>query len=107
MAKRAGSCSHLGMIREVKPATPEGCGECLRSGGKWVHLRLCLSCGAVGCCNESPNKHAAKHAAEAKHPLVRSFELGEDWVWCYVDEQYVSRALIREALGAEPPHGAL
>ncbi|THJ74908.1 UBP-type zinc finger domain-containing protein [Candidatus Frankia alpina] len=80
---------HLSAIRDVEPVTPEGCGECLRSGGRWVHLRLCLTCGNVGCCDSSPSRHASAHAAGHGHPIVRSFEPGEDWRWCYVDEAYV------------------
>jgi uncharacterized UBP type Zn finger protein len=74
------------MITTFEPNTPEGCEECLQTGGRWVHLRLCLTCGHVGCCDSSPNKHASKHAAAVEHPLVQSFEKGEDWIWCYVDE---------------------
>ncbi len=81
----APSCSHLAMIRDVTPSA-EGCEECLKIGGTWVHLRLCLTCGKVGCCDSSPNKHASAHARSAEHPIVRSFERGEDWAWCYVDE---------------------
>ncbi|MCK9893584.1 UBP-type zinc finger domain-containing protein [Frankia sp. AgB32] len=80
---------HLSEIRDVEPLTPEGCGECLRLGGRWVHLRLCLTCGSVGCCDSSPARHASAHAASHSHPIVRSFEPGEDWRWCYVDETFV------------------
>ena len=79
-------CSHLDMIRDVEPHTTEGCEDCLATGGRWVHLRLCLTCGHVGCCDSSPNRHASKHAAASEHPLVQSFEPDEDWLWCYVDE---------------------
>ncbi len=68
------------------PQTPAGCGECMKIGGTWLHLRLCLSCGEVNCCDSSPNKHATKHFHASGHPLVQSFQPGEDWVWCYVDE---------------------
>jgi uncharacterized UBP type Zn finger protein len=88
----ATTCTHLDQISDVTPSTTEGCEDCLRDGGRWVHLRLCLSCGHVGCCDSSPNKHASRHAAEAGHPLVQSFEKGEDWVWCYVDEVALSPA---------------
>jgi hypothetical protein len=71
------------------PRTPEGCEACLQAGSAWVHLRLCLTCGFVGCCDSSPNRHARRHAHFAGHPIVRSFEPGEDWRWCYVDETYV------------------
>jgi uncharacterized UBP type Zn finger protein len=80
---------HLSMIRRVYPRTPDGCEECLRLGTEWVHLRLCLTCGHVGCCDSSPLRHARAHAYSAGHPIVRSFEPGESWRWCYVDEQYV------------------
>ncbi|MFL5403516.1 MAG: ubiquitin carboxyl-terminal hydrolase 14 [Gemmatimonadales bacterium] len=79
-------CTHLDQIRPVQPATPEGCEECLKTGSWWVHLRLCLSCGHVGCCDSSPNKHATKHFRASSHPIIRSFEPGEDWGWCYADE---------------------
>jgi uncharacterized UBP type Zn finger protein len=79
-------CSHLDQIRDVKPRTPEGCEDCLAIGSRWVHLRLCLTCGKVGCCDSSPNRHASKHAMASHHPIVRSFEPGENWRWCYVDE---------------------
>jgi hypothetical protein len=78
-------CSHLGMIRDVVPSA-DGCEDCLKVGGWWVHLRLCLTCGHVGCCDSSPNHHASLHAAEAAHPLLRSLEPGEDWAWCCIDE---------------------
>ena len=80
---------HLSMIRRVYPRTPNGCEECLRLGTEWVHLRLCLTCGHVGCCDSSPLRHARAHAYSAGHPIVQSFEPGESWRWCYVDEQYV------------------
>jgi uncharacterized UBP type Zn finger protein len=82
-------CTHLNMIKDVTPSTLEGCEDCLRMGGEWVHLRLCLSCGKVACCDSSPNKHASKHAAASKHPIAQSFEPGEDWRWCYVDNVQV------------------
>jgi uncharacterized UBP type Zn finger protein len=79
-------CSHLGEIRHVSPRTPDGCEECLKTGSYWVHLRLCLECGHVGCCDQSPGKHATKHFHRTSHPIMRSFEPGESWGWCYVDE---------------------
>lgn len=82
-----GRCAHLGAIRAVVPHTREGCEDCLRIGGRWVHLRLCLVCGHVGCCNDSPNRHATRHFRETGHPIIRSFEPGEDWGWCYVDDR--------------------
>ena len=78
-------CDHLGEIRPVHAHTPEGCEECLKTGSWWVHLRLCLSRGYVGCCDQSPNKHATGHFHSTSHPIIKSFEPGEDWGWCYVD----------------------
>ena len=80
-------CTHLGVVRDVTPHTPDGCEECLAAGGSWVHLRLCLECGHVGCCDQSPGKHATKHFHQTGHPIIRSFEPGENWGWCYVDEE--------------------
>jgi uncharacterized UBP type Zn finger protein len=79
------TCSHLDQISDVTPAA-DGCVDCLKTGDLWVHLRLCMTCGYVGCCDSSPNKHASKHARDDEHPIVRSFEPGEEWFWCYVDE---------------------
>jgi monovalent cation/hydrogen antiporter len=86
--KRAGDCEHLREAPKVMRAnTPEGCEECLRDGTRWVHLRLCLTCGHVGCCDSSPQKHAAAHYREVDHhPVMRSIEPGEAWRWCYVDD---------------------
>ena len=80
---------HLSMVRPVAPRTPQGCEDCLRMGTAWVHLRLCLTCGHVGCCDSSPMRHARAHAATDGHPIVRSFEHGEDWRWCFVHEAMV------------------
>jgi uncharacterized UBP type Zn finger protein len=82
-------CSHVTMIRPVVPRTPQGCEECLLVGSPWVHLRLCLTCGHVGCCDSSPNRHARRHAHAVGHPIVQSFEPDEDWRWCYVDAAFV------------------
>jgi uncharacterized UBP type Zn finger protein len=79
-------CTHLDQIRDVAPRTPEGCEECLKIGQGWVHLRLCMSCGHVGCCDSSPGKHATEHFHATAHPIVRSFQPGEHWGWCYVDQ---------------------
>ncbi len=79
-------CTHLDQISDIEPQTPTGCTACLAIGGTWVHLRLCLSCGFVGCCDDSPNRHATAHFHEVHHPLIQSFEPGEDWIWCFVDE---------------------
>ena len=81
----ADECTHLSQIRSVKPKT-KGCEECLKMGGSWVHLRMCMSCGHVGCCDSSENKHATKHFHATNHPIMRSLVRGENWMWCYVDE---------------------
>ena len=78
-------CTHLDTIRDVSPNTA-GCEECLKTGDAWVHLRMCLHCGHVGCCNSSKNRHATKHFRATKHAIARSIEPGENWAWCYVDE---------------------
>ena len=78
-------CTHTEWIRDVTPSA-KGCEDCLRIGGFWVHLRLCMTCGHVGCCDSSPNKHASRHARGSGHPIVRSIEPGENWLWCYIDE---------------------
>jgi uncharacterized UBP type Zn finger protein len=80
-----GVCAHLAKSRSVVPKSP-GCEECLTLGDDGVHLRLCLSCGDVGCCDESKNKHATKHYRTTHHPVIQSFEPGESWRWCYIDE---------------------
>jgi CPA1 family monovalent cation:H+ antiporter len=85
--RHAQGCEHLMQAPTlVKPCTPDGCEECLRDGSSWVHLRLCLTCGHVGCCDSSPNRHADAHFAATDHPVMRSFEPHEHWRWCYVDE---------------------
>jgi thioredoxin reductase (NADPH) len=93
------SCTHLEKAAErvagVKPSSP-GCQECLQDDGVWVHLRLCLTCGHVGCCDNSPNRHATKHFHKAHHPVIRSYEPGEPWGYCYPDDQFV------EELPAKP-----
>jgi Zn-finger in ubiquitin-hydrolases and other protein len=81
----ADACSHLDTIADVSPSST-GCEDCLRIGGWWVHLRMCMQCGHVGCCDNSPNRHATKHSLGTEHPIVRSYEPGEDWWWCYPDE---------------------
>ena len=82
------TCNHTDQIRAVEPSA-QGCEECLQIGDTWVHLRECLTCGHVGCCDASKNKHATKHFHSTGHPIVRSFQPGEDWCWCYVDEVLV------------------
>jgi hypothetical protein len=82
----ASVCDHLDQIQAVTPSSTSGCTQCLAMGSRWLHLRLCLTCGEVGCCDSSPNRHASRHAAEHGHAIVLSFEPGEDWCWCYVDD---------------------
>ena len=81
------SCTHLDRVKlsELPGAVP-GCEDCLATGDKWLHLRICLECGHVGCCDSSPNHHATAHANGSGHPIVRSLEPGEEWSWCYLDE---------------------
>src|SRR3954463_13863126 len=79
------SCEHLDHIHDVDPVAT-GCVECLRTGGAWMHLRRCTECGNVGCCDQSPNKHATAHFHETAHPIIQSFEQGEDWYYCFVDD---------------------
>jgi uncharacterized UBP type Zn finger protein len=83
----AAECTHAADVRlERLPPSVPGCEDCLATGGKWLHLRICLSCGHVGCCDSSPNEHATAHFHASGHPLIRSLEPGEEWSWCYVDE---------------------
>ncbi len=84
----AGKCKHLSEVREVTPSA-QGCEDCLKAGDSWVHLRMCLSCGHVGCCDSSKNKHATKHFHATSHPIMKSVQPGEQWGWCYVDEIYL------------------
>jgi len=80
-------CTHLDEIQfTALPESIAGCEECLKTGGRWVHLRMCHSCGKIGCCDSSPGRHASKHAQDPGHAIARSAEPGEDWSWCYVDE---------------------
>jgi uncharacterized UBP type Zn finger protein len=80
-------CAHLDQIAvvDVPPAIP-GCEDCLATGDGWVHLRMCMTCGKIGCCDSSPNRHARAHAASVGHPIVRSAEPGEDWSYCFVED---------------------
>jgi uncharacterized UBP type Zn finger protein len=81
------TCTHLDWIElDVAPSSTKGCSECLKIGSAWVHLRECMTCGEVGCCDESPNRHATAHHHASGHPIIRSLEPGEDWFWCYPDE---------------------
>jgi hypothetical protein len=91
-------CKHLDSIRPVRPSA-RGCEDCLRIGGRWVHLRLCLACGHVGCCDNSPNRHATAHFHATEHPIIRSHEPNEDWGWCYPEELFLD-------LPEEPPRPA-
>ena len=77
-------CTHLKQV-VTDTANSQGCEECLKSGDSWVHLRLCRTCGHVGCCDDSRNKHATKHFNATRHPIITSLEPGENWSWCYVD----------------------
>lgn len=81
------NCKHLAEMRAVRPSA-DGCEDCLKIGAHWVHLRMCQTCGHVGCCDSSPNRHASKHFAKSGHPIVRSFEPGEEWGYCFVDELF-------------------
>jgi uncharacterized UBP type Zn finger protein len=76
---------HLDQVGAVAPSS-EGCEDCLRIGGWWVHLRMCMSCGHVGCCDNSPNRHATAHFGSQHHPIIQSYEPGEDWWYCYLDD---------------------
>jgi uncharacterized UBP type Zn finger protein len=81
------TCTHLEHVHlHELPESAAGCEDCLASGGVWLHLRICLECGHVGCCDDSPNRHATAHGRSSGHPIIRSLEPGEDWSWCFVDE---------------------
>jgi hypothetical protein len=80
------TCEHAAKVKPVPARTPTGCEECLAAGTSWVHLRLCLTCGHVGCCDSSPGRHATRHAHAASHPVIASYEPGERWAWCYTDQ---------------------
>ncbi len=83
------ACTHVAdFVKKVKPQT-KGCEECLKTGSKWLHLRMCLECGQVGCCDSSPGRHARAHFHSTQHPIIQSAERGETWRWCYVDETYL------------------
>ena len=86
--QRATRCEHLSLVRPVQPSA-SSCEDCLAIGDTWVHLRMCLTCGHVGCCDASKNTHAAKHFRATGHPVIRSYEPGEAWRWCYIDERKV------------------
>ncbi len=84
----AAKCTHLDQVRDVKPGARE-CKECVKNGDRWVALRMCLTCGNVGCCDSSKGKHATQHFQETQHAVMRSIEPGQDWRWCYVDKMYL------------------
>jgi uncharacterized UBP type Zn finger protein len=94
----ATTCTHLDQVVDVVPSS-EGCEDCLAVGDTWVHLRLCMTCGKVGCCDSSKNRHASAHSRTAGHPIIRSLQPGETWWWCFVDE------LAFEGEGADRPEG--
>jgi hypothetical protein len=80
-------CNHLDQVKLTElPASVDGCEDCLRIGGEWVHLRICLTCGHVGCCDDSPHRHATAHEHASDHPVIRSLQPSEDWCWCYLDK---------------------
>jgi uncharacterized UBP type Zn finger protein len=85
--KMSNSCEHFSEIH-TRTANSAGCEECIKLGDTWVHLRVCLSCGHVGCCDQSKNKHATRHFHAAGHPIIRSKERGETWGWCYIDSEF-------------------
>jgi uncharacterized UBP type Zn finger protein len=84
-SRLAADCTHLDLIRVTLP-TKHVCEDCIRTGATWVHLRMCLICGHIACCDDSPNRHATAHFRATGHPLVRSIETGEAWTWCYADD---------------------
>lgn len=90
-------CTHLDHVVVTElPESVEGCPDCIAEGAPWCHLRICLECGHVGCCDDSPNRHATRHAEASGHPIIRSIQPGEDWSWCYPDELLM---VIREVQG--------
>jgi uncharacterized UBP type Zn finger protein len=89
MSATPAQCAHLKDARDHRPNTPDGCEECLAMGDAWVHLRLCLACGHVGCCDDSKNTHATKHYRSTTHPVIRSFQPGEEWRYCYPDDLFI------------------
>ena len=81
-----GPCQHAALINDVTPSTDDACEDCLKTGDTWVHLRVCLVCGHVGCCDQSPNRHARRHFHGTGHPVIQSYEPGESWRYCYIDD---------------------
>jgi uncharacterized UBP type Zn finger protein len=99
----AHECTHLDQVRVTElPGSVDGCEECLADGDPWLHLRICLGCGKVGCCEDSPNRHATRHFAETGHPIIRSLEPGEQWSYCYVDEVVLSIPEVRGSTAIPP-----
>lgn len=92
-------CEHIQAVELFEPTT-DVCGKCVEMNDEWVHLRMCLTCGHVGCCDSSKNKHATKHYTETKHPVMRSIEPNENWAWCYVDEKVAE--FEKENPGSDP-----
>ena len=98
------NCTHLDQMQAVT-VHANGCEDCLKTGDSWVHLRLCLECGHVGCCDNSKNRHATKHFHTSNHPIIKSFEPGEEWGWCYVDELFIDPAdnrIFRQEIASLP-----
>jgi uncharacterized UBP type Zn finger protein len=93
-------CKHMAEIKDVKPSS-YGCLECLKTGSSWMHLRICMMCGHVGCCDSSPNQHATRHFHETKHAIMFSFEPGEHWAWCFEDELLMELPRDHEALNSQ------
>ena len=97
------TCSHLDHIQITElPEAVDGCEDCLRSGGRWLHLRICLECGHVGCCDDSPGRHAREHAGTSRHPIIRSLEPGETWSWCFLDDLALSIQEVRGSTRIPP-----
>ena len=82
-------CPHIEAVSDVKVPEAYVCEECIKKGGEWVHLRTCQTCGVTLCCDSSPQKHMTKHYHRSGHPVISSAEPGEQWLWCYKDEQFV------------------
>jgi len=86
---REGACAHIEAVTEVKGPVRRECEDCVRIGGEWIHLRTCQECGGTRCCDDSPNRHASRHARETRHPVIASAEQGERWLYCYPDDAFV------------------
>jgi len=102
------ACTHLDTIAVSElPESVDGCEDCLATGSRWLHLRICLACGHVGCCDDSPERHASRHHADSGHPLIRSLEPGETWSWCFVDEVGLALPQVRGTTRIPPSPLAL